>query len=156
MVGLVLVLGVPAGPCAAEPEVSCARCGSSDHNLSRCRWPNWIAVVGLLIGGAVQAAPACYPSPGDPVRVGSTYSAPTKQTVRWVAWWCRASDGSLQGAWVAGVSEVQFRGAFNEAAASGFDPAVMKRLWDTNVTGFPAVDVVKPTVEAAWQSIKPQ
>ena len=49
----------------------------------------------------------------------------------------------------------RFRAAFNEAAASGFDPATLKRLWDANVTGAPAVDAVKPTIEAAWLAIKP-
>lgn len=115
----------------------------------------YLAATLLLLCSAATAAPACYPSPGDPVRIGSTYSAPTKQTVRWVAWWCRTSDGATAGAWLAGTSEVQFRAAFNEAAASGFDPATLKRLWDANVTGAPAVDAVKPTIEAAWLAIKP-
>lgn len=115
----------------------------------------YLAATLLLLCTNAIAAPACYPRPGDPVRIGSTYSAPTKQTVRWVAWWCRLPDGRIAGAWLAGTSEVQFRAAFNEAAASGFDAATLQRLWDANVVGSPAVDAVKPTIEAAWTSIKP-
>lgn len=64
-------------------------------------------------------------------------------------------DGRLAGAWLAGTSEVQFRAAFNEAAASGFDAATLQRLWDANVTGSPAIEVVRPTIEANWLAIKP-
>src|SRR5574341_1237488 len=92
---------VPVRAHSAERDVSCSRCGSAEHGVNSCPWPliprgamRILAATLLLLCGSAAAAPDCYPGPGDPVRIGSTYSAPTKQTVRWVAWWCRTSDKS--------------------------------------------------------------
>jgi hypothetical protein len=115
----------------------------------------WLLV---LVAPRVQAAepPLCYPTLTDPVTLGAAQAPSTRQTVRWVAWWCVSDDGWLRGYAIAGVSEVQFRAAFNTAMAAGFDAEVVERLWRENVTGSPVVDEVRPVVVQSLLKIKPQ
>jgi hypothetical protein len=113
-----------------------------------------ILLAALCAPAAAMEPPLCYPGLTDPVTLGAAQAPSTRQTVRWVAWWC-VSDGRLRGYAIAGVSEVQFRTAFNTAMAAGFDAEVVERLWRENVTGSPVVDEVRPSIIQSLLKIKP-